>query len=123
MDVTILVAKILAIYMIVSGFFLLIKGNSITNMMKDFFGHPALIYLTSIILIFLSSLYLLQYSIWDGTSRMIVTIFAWIIFIKGITYIFFPQLLSQISIKKYQKYFALYGVIAIFAGLYLFTLK
>lgn len=123
METTILVIKILGIYMIVSGFMLLVKGKSITNMMKDFFDHPALIYLTSIILIFLSSLYLLQYNIWDGTYRTIITIFVWIIFLKGLTYIFLPELLSEISIKKYQKYFAIYGVIAIFVGLYLFTLK
>lgn len=123
MDNTLLVAKILGIYLVISGFLLLVRGKSITSMMKDFYDHPALIYLTSTILIFISSLYLLQYNIWDGTSRVIVTIFAWSTFLKGITYIFFPKLLSDISIKKYQKYFALYGVIAIFVGLYLFTLK
>lgn len=123
MDITILVAKILGIYLVVAGLFLLIKGKTIPHLLKDFFDHPAIVYLTGVILIFLSSLYLVQYNIWDGTWRTLVSIFVWLVGLKGITYLFFPQVFSEINVKKYQGMFGAYGFFAIIVGLYLFFLN
>ncbi|MCX6702160.1 MAG: hypothetical protein NTX96_03140 [Candidatus Zambryskibacteria bacterium] len=123
MDITILVIKILGVYLVVSGLFLIIKGKTIPHLLKDFFDHPAIVYLTGIILIFLSSMYLIQYNIWNGTWQVLVTIFAWIVMLKGLAYIFVPQLLSEASIKKSRSLFGVYGVVAIAIGLYLFFLK
>ena len=122
MDITILVAKILGIYLIVSGLFLLLKGKTVPHLLKDFFDHPATVYLTGVILIFLSSMYLVQYNIWDGSWKVIVTIFAWIVMLKGLSYILFPQALNQITVTKFRKSFGIYGVIAIIIGVYLFFL-
>lgn len=123
MDITILVVKILGIYLVVSGLFLVLKGKTVPNLLKDFFDHPATVYLTGIILIFLSSMYLIQYNIWDGTWRSLVTLITWLIMFKGLAYIFAPQILNEIAIKKFRGLFGLYGLLAILVGLYLFFLN
>lgn len=122
MDVTILVAKILGIYLVVSGLFLITKGKTVVHLLKDFFDHPAIVYLTGVILIFLSSIYLLQYNIWSGTAQTLVTIFVWMVGLKGVAYIFFPQMLSEMNVKKFKGMFGAYGFIAVIVGLYLFFL-
>lgn len=106
----------------VAGLFLIIKGKMIPHLLKDFFDHPATVYLTGIILIFLSSMYLIQYNIWDGTWKTLITIFAWLVMVKGLSYIFFPKLLSEMVITKYRKSFNVYGVIAFIVGVYFFFL-
>ncbi len=123
METIILVSKILGIYLVVSGLFLIIKGKTVPHLLKDFFDHPATVYLTGIILIFLSSMYLIQYNIWDGTWKTLVTIFAWAVMLKGVIYIFCPQALNDIAVKKFKKAFGFYGVIAIVVGIYLFFLQ
>ena len=123
MDITILVAKIFAIYLVISGLFILIKGKAIPHLLKDFFDHPATVYLTGIILVFLSSMYLIQNNVWDGSWKTLLTIFVWIVMLKGLTYIFIPKALSEISIKKMRGLFGVYGLIAIVVGFYLFFLK
>lgn len=120
MDITVLAAKVLAVYMIVGGLFLLLKGKSVPNMLKDFFGHPALVYLSGIILIFLSTMFLLWNNVWDYSWRTVITVLAWLILIKGLAYIFAPRTLSELSIKRFRAWFGLYGLIAIFAGVYIF---
>ncbi len=122
MDITLLVAKILGIYLVVSGLFLMIKGKTVPHLLRDFFDHPAIVYLTGIILIFLSSMYLIQYNIWDGTWRALMTLFAWVVMLKGLAYIFIPQALSEASIKRFKGLFGVYGLIAIVVGIYLFFL-
>ncbi len=123
MDIIILVSKILGIYLVVSGLFILLKGKTVPHLLKDFFDHPATVYLTGIILIFLSSMYLIQYNVWDGTWRTIVTVFVWLVMLKGLVYIFFPRMISEVSINKMRNLFGAYGLIAIIIGVYLFFLK
>lgn len=123
MDITLLVAKILGIYLVVSGLFLIFKGKTIPHLLKDFFDHPATVYLTGIILIFLSSMYLIQYNIWDGTWQALITLVAWAVMLKGILYIFAPGILNESVIKKFKGLFGVYGLIAIIVGLYLFFLN
>lgn len=123
MDITILVAKILGVYLVVSGLFLILKGKSVPHLLKDFFDHPATVYLTGIILIFLSSMYLIQYNIWDGTWKTLVTLFAWLVALKGLAYIFVPQVFHESTIKKFRGLFGVYGLIAILIGIYLFFLN
>ena len=123
MDITILVAKILGVYLVVAGLFLLIKGKSIPHLLKDFFDHPATVYLTGIILIFLSSMYLIQYNIWDGSWKTVVTFFVWLVMLKGVTYVFAPKLLSEMNIQKFRSAFGVYGIVAIIIGFYIFFLK
>ena len=123
MDIIFLVAQVFGIYLIVAGFFIIFRGKTLPHLMKDFFDHPAIGFLTGIILIFLSSIYLIQYNIWDGTWKMIVTLFVWIVMLKGLAYIFIPEVLNEISFKKFKKFFFIYGLFAIIVGLYLFFLN
>jgi hypothetical protein len=123
MNTTLLVAQILGVYLVVSGLFLLFKGKTIPHLLRDFFGHPAIVYLTGVILVFLSSVYLIGYNIWDSTWQTLVTIFVWIVLFKGLSYIFWPEILEKMSIYKYKNMFSVYGVIAIAIGLYLFFLN
>lgn len=123
MDTTILVAKVLGIYLVVAGLFLIVKGKTLPHMLRDFFDHPAVCYLTGIILIFLSSMYLIQYNIWDGTWKTAITVFVWLIMIKGLAYVFVPQTLNEITVKKFRGMFVIYGLIAILVGIYMFLLK
>jgi len=91
-------------------------------MLKDFFGHPAVVYLTGVILVFLSSLLLIQNNIWDGSWRTIVTVVTWLVLIKGLSYIFFPEMMQKMVTKKLLDSVSLYGLIAVIVGVYLFYL-
>ena len=122
MDISLVVAKVLGIYLIVSGLFLIFRGKSVPHMLKDFFGHPAIVYLAGVILIFLSTFYLVENNIWDGTWRSIVTVFVWAILLKGLAYIFAPGMIERLVTKKMLDTVSTYGVVAIVAGVSLFYL-
>ncbi len=123
MDVLTLTLKLFALYLVVSGLFLILRGKSVPLLLKDFFGHPAMVYITGIILVFLSTMYLLQYNIWNGTWKTIPTVFAWLILVKGVSYVFFPKMLNEVAIKKSRQMFNLYGFVSVAVGLYLFFMR
>jgi hypothetical protein len=120
METALIVAKIMGIYLVVSGLFMMFRGKTVPHMLKDFFGHSAIVYLTGVILIFLSSLYLLQGNVWDGTWRSVVTIFVWLVLGKGLLYIFAPDMLQKTVSKRTMSSLGAYGIVAIIAGLGLF---
>lgn len=120
MEISLVAAKILGLYLVVSGLFLVFRGKTVPHMLKDFFEHPAVVYLAGAVLIFLSSLFLLQGNIWDGTWRTIITVIAWATLIKGVAYILAPDMLRQMVTKKLLDSVNIYGIVAIVAGVYLF---
>ena len=123
MDITLLAAKIFGVYLVVAGLYMLLKGKTIPNLLRDFFDHPAITYLTGFILLFLSAIYLLQYNIWDGTWRTIITVFVWLVLVKVLAYIFIPQVLNKTIVKRFKGVFAFYGLIAVIVGLYIYFLN
>ena len=120
MEFTLIVAKALGIYLVISGLFLLLRGKTVPKLLADFFGHPAFVYLTGAILVIFSSVFLLDHNLWDGTWKTVITIFAWAVFIKGVAYIFVPETLHNMVSKKLLGTLNIYGVIAIIAGVMLY---
>ena len=120
MEIALIAAKVLGVYFIVSGLFLMFRGKTVAHLMRDFFDHPAIVYLAGAILIFLSSLFLIQYNVWDGTWGTLITVFMWATLVKGVMYILAPEALHRMVTKKMLESVNLYGLIAVVAGVYLF---
>ncbi|OGG48951.1 hypothetical protein A3G63_01790 [Candidatus Kaiserbacteria bacterium RIFCSPLOWO2_12_FULL_52_8] len=122
MDISLVVAQIVGAYLIISGLFLIFRGKTLPRLLQDFFGHPAVVYLTGIILVFLSLLYLLQNNVWDNSWRTVITVVAWLVLLKGLAYIFIPDALHKMVNKKLLDTLNVYGIVAFVAGLSLFYL-
>ena len=122
MEISLIVAKVLGIYMVISGLVLIFRQKTVAYLLRDFFNHPAVVYLTGVILVFLSSLFLLQNNIWDFTWRTVVTIFVWSIFVKGLAYIFVPEMLHKMVNKKMFGNLGVHGFFSIVIGMILWTL-
>ncbi|MEK7170446.1 MAG: hypothetical protein AAB767_04110, partial [Patescibacteria group bacterium] len=78
MEFALIVAKVFAVYLVVSGAVLLFKGKTLPLILKDFFAHPAVVYLTGIILICVGAVLLFRYNVWDNTWRSFATAFGWL---------------------------------------------
>ena len=122
MEISLIAAKVLGIYLVISGLFLIFRGKTVPYLIKDLFDHPAVLYITGAMLIFLSSIFLIQNNTWDGTWRTIITIFVWATLLKGIAYIFAPEALHRMIGKKLFESLNLYGFVALIIGVYLFSL-
>ena len=107
---------------VVSGLFAIFRGKTVPHMLKDFFGHPAVVYLTGILLVILATLLLIQRNVWDGSWRTIVTVLTWLVLIKGLAYIFVPDALYRLVNRRVLGSLSLYGIVAVIAGAYLFYL-
>ncbi|OYV25632.1 MAG: hypothetical protein B7W98_03745, partial [Parcubacteria group bacterium 20-58-5] len=88
MSISLLIAKVLGVYLVVAGLFLIFKGKTVPQLIKDLFDHPAIVYLLGVGMVVVSTLLLFKSNIWDGTWRAIITIILWLVLAKGLLYIF-----------------------------------
>ena len=120
MEESLVVARLLGAYLIAAGLFLIFRGKTVSQLMRDLFDHPAIEYLVGMFLIVLSALYLMGNNIWDGSWRTVITVLVWITLIKGVLYLFAPEVLHKLVTKKVLNSISLWGIIALVGGLYLF---
>ena len=122
MDIALIVAKLLGTYLVVSGLFLLIRGKTIPHLLKDFFGHPAIVYLTGLILVALATLLIVENNVWNGSWYSVIAVFGWLILLKGLGYIFFPEVLQRMARQRLHGSLSLFGLVAVVVGVYIFLL-
>lgn len=123
MEISLVVVKVLGIYLVISGLFIVFRGKTLARLLKDLFDHPAVLYITGAMLVFLSSVFLVQYNIWDGTWRTIITIFMWATLLKGIVYILAPEMLRVFVSRKMLGMIPLYGIVVVAMGIFLFYIQ
>jgi uncharacterized membrane protein HdeD (DUF308 family) len=123
MDTVIILSKLLGIYLVVSGLFAIFKGQTLPIVMKDFFAHRATVYLAGVFLLFLGGYILVNHYVSTVVSPTILVVMGWLILAKGIFYIFSPQTLEKITLKKLKYLMRPLGVLVIALGIWLFYLN
>ena len=122
MDIALIVAKLLGTYLVVSGLFLIMRGKTVPHLLKDFFGHPAIVYLTGLILVILSALLIIENNVWNGSWYSVISVFAWLVLLKGLGYIFFPEALQKMARRRLAGSLSLFGLVTAIVGVYIFFL-
>jgi len=120
MDFSLTMAKVLAVYMVVSGLFLLLRAKTLPMLLKDFFGHPAVVYLAGAILVFLGSTLVFRSQYWAAEWQTWTMLFGALVLLKGIVYILIPQALARIHLERSRVGVAITGLISIALGVLLF---
>lgn len=123
MELTFVVAKVFAIYLFISGWFLLLRRKTLTHVLRDFFEHPAIVHFAGVFLIFLGGTLVVSYAAWREDARTLITVFGALALLKGTAYLFFSKQLSRIHIDRSRPAVAIWGIVAIALGVYLFQLQ
>jgi len=85
-----------------------------------------IIYMRKIVafLLIFGALIVIQHNVWVGPERRIlVTVIGWLMLIKGLLYLFIPNLLAVIPMRRLRPWATLFGVLAVAVGIYLFQIS
>jgi hypothetical protein len=115
MDLSTLVAKIIAVIYISSGIAVLIGQVSFNEIAGDLDKSPALTFIAGS-LGAVSGMILLEYhNSWVKNWTVLITIFSWALLLGGISVVIFPKSLSYFS--RSYKTSPIWGILMIFFGL------
>jgi hypothetical protein len=118
MDSTLTIAKTIGVYFILSGLFVIFNRKTLTLILKDLFDHRAITYVIGVFIAIAGTALILSNKVTDPISNFI-EIISWMILIKGILYIFFPDVIKGMM-KGFTKFtYFLAGVAVLAVGIYL----
>lgn len=131
MNISIFLAKAFGLYLIIISASMMLNVKRMKSIIADYFASPALLLLGGAIALILGILLILTHNIWKLDWRLIITLLAWLTFIKGFMYVVFPLQTSKMMAKftqvmrnpiRYNIIFAIYflvGAVLCYVGFFL----
>ena len=119
MDTSIFLAKLIGIIYLILGIGIIINTRYYHKMFDDLLNDTPLIYISGLLALVTGFLLITFHNIWVGSWVVIITIFGWLAFIKGILLLAFPKVMRKISksLFKTSNAFFVDGLIIIVLGL------
>lgn len=97
MELSILIAQILAVLYLAAGIGGLVSGHYYRRIAEDLFKNSALLFCFGFIAIILGLLIIHYHNIWTWHWRVLITATGWLILMRGILLIAFPELFRRLS--------------------------
>jgi len=98
MYISIFLAKVLGLYLVITTLSLLVNRATTKSILTDVVKSPGLLYLSGTIALILGILLISVHNIWVADWRVLITLIAWLSFIKGLFITVFSP-----SVTKHSK--------------------
>lgn len=115
MELSVLVAKILALVYIAAGISALRGKPTFKQMIEDFERSPALTYLAGFFTLIFGMILVVYHNHWVKDWTVLITVVGWMALLKGFMLIAFPGYLS--GFKNWYKNTRIFGLFMILLGL------
>jgi hypothetical protein len=115
MELSILIAQIISVIYIASGFAVLIGQLNFNNFAKDFKNSPALTFIAGSIGVIIGMVLVHYHNNWVNNWTILITVISWIFLIGGVLVIVVPK--SLLLLSESFKHSRLWGIVMIFFGL------
>ncbi len=119
MDISIFLAQAFGIYFLVISLPFLFNYKNLRPVVNGLVENQSVLMLGSLIALILGIVLILVHNVWVLDWRILITLVAWIIFIKGVVHFYFPAV-GQIIIRVFQSKnsYMITGCITFLLGLF-----
>lgn len=115
MELSLLIAKEIAIIYIVAGLAIIIGQLNFQNIAEDLAKSPSLTLVTGLIGLIVGVILVMYHNIWVWQWTVLITIVSWLFLLGGIILIIYPKIL--LTMGKFYKNSPLWGILMICFGL------
>ena len=119
MDVSKFLGKVIGIYTVLVSSAMLINMPQFISHVTGLINNESLMFLAGYITLILGILMIVSHNVWQWNWRVIITIFAWLIVLKGLCIIVYPQLIDKATLEFVQNIHGAYvaAIFDLFIGL------
>lgn len=98
MDFSLFLAKALGLYLLIISLSILFNKNRMPAIINGIIQNPALQLILGFNVLIIGILLVVSHNVWSGTTwQIVISVIAWIIFIKGLLYVAFPRVLQSMT--------------------------
>ena len=120
METSIFLAKVIGLVSVISTTAVLTRYKESLALEAEAMKNPAATYISGFAFLVLGVLLVVSHSVWTLDWRLVITIMGWLVLLKGIGRIFFPNAVMRLIAKKRDNRKFLMGeVVVLLVGLYL----
>ena len=120
METSIFLAKVIGLISVISATAVMVRYKESLVFDEEAVKSPLFMYISGFVILILGVLIVVSHPVWVLDWRIIITIFGWLVLLKGIGRIFFPDAVKHLIEKKKANRKFILGEVAVFlAGLYL----
>src|SRR5437867_102293 len=98
MDVSKFLSKVIGVYLIIISIVMFVNMPQFITYVKSLINDTSLLFVTGFFTLILGLLMVVSHNIWQWNWRVIVTIFAWIVLLKGASIILYPQFIDKTTL-------------------------
>lgn len=120
MEISILLAKIIGVYLVIEGISLITMQKEIIPIISEIKG-KAVFLGWGVIATIIGLVIITSHNVWLNSYQIAISLFGWLVFVKGVLISFLPMNVIEKIINKINKpiFYNTGGVIAILIGLWL----
>ena len=120
METSIFLAKVIGLFGVISTLAIIFRYKIHLKLEENAAKSPSMIYLSGFLFLMPGILITVSHQVWTLDWRVIITILGWLILVKGIMRILFPDIVKNlIEKKKSDKRFLLAEVVTFIVSIYL----
>ena len=113
MQTSIFIAKIIGLVSVISTLAILVRYKTVLEMEEYIIKNPVITYLSGFFALIIGALLVVSHPIWTWDWRVVITIIGWMVLIKGILRIFFPEAVRKLIEKKRNNHWFLLAEVAV----------
>lgn len=118
MEYVVALARIFGPFLAILGLWMLLYGENYMKVINAIKGAPGLMYLSAVINLLIGFTVLTIYNYWTHDWTILVTIFGWLMVLRGVCLLFAPQVIVKMTMT-HTKGIKLCGFIPFIWGLLL----
>ena len=120
METSIFLARIIGLVSVISTAAVMIRYKESLVLEEEAMKSPLYTYLSGFVFLILGVLLVVSHSVWVFDWRIVITVIGWLVLLKGMGRIFFPNAVRHLVEKKKANRKFIFGEIVLFLiGLYL----
>lgn len=97
MDISKFLGKAVGIYLVILSVIMFVDMNQFTVYITNLLHNPPLMFIAGFISLIIGILMVVSHNIWEWSWRIIITIIAWTVLIKGISIIIYPHVIDRVT--------------------------
>ncbi len=97
MDISKFLSKVIGLYLIIISAAMLANMPSFFNHVHSLVTNPSLMFVTGFFTLILGLLMIVSHNIWQWNWRVIITISAWLVLLKALSLILFPEFVDHMT--------------------------
>lgn len=113
MEVSRFLGKTIGIYLLILGIAMLVNLPQFTYQISSLVGNPSILFVTGFFTLILGILMVVSHNVWQLNWRLLITLVSWITFLKGVTILFYPQFIDQMTFSFLRNLSSVYVAIGI----------